>query len=63
MVVTGCMAEKGFQLGHRDKVEEMDGGGKAIVALLITCDPLPLGDSVMGRGKFPSFGVMHRGSP
>lgn len=28
----------------------------------VTCDPLPLGDSVLGRGKFPGLRVMHRGS-
>lgn len=37
------------------------GGGEG--ALLVTCDPLPLGDSVLGRSEFPSLGVMHRGSP
>lgn len=39
----------------------MDGlGGEGTV---VTCDPLPLGDSVLGRGKFPGLRVMHRGSP
>lgn len=42
-----------FQPGHKDKDKEKDEGG-GIVALLVTCDPLPLRDSVLGSGKFPS---------
>lgn len=34
-------------------------GGVSVIA----GDPLPLGDSVLGRGEFPSLRVMHRGSP
>lgn len=40
--------------GTEIKIKEKDGAGGGIVALLVTCDPLPLGDSVLGRGKFPS---------
>lgn len=61
MVFTGCRAEKTlFQLAQRDKDEKMDGVGEE--GTVETCDPLPLGDSVLGRGKFPSLRVMHRGS-
>lgn len=44
-----------------EKDAEVGGvGGEGSVG---TGDPLPLGDSVLGRGKFPSLRVMHRGSP
>lgn len=61
MGFAGSRADGAFQLAHINKDGEADGGGGE--RTVVTCDPLPLGDSVLGRGKFPSFRVMHRGSP